>query len=218
MSTPSPALLRSFACLFHDLKHPLGLMKLQLDELDRTIQEPPPALKRLRNLLQHAMNLADDALLGEKLLQGDSSISKTPEDLNLLIGEVVQQFRAATRTTIQTELDPKVGQVAVDPAAFPRVVYNLLTNAIQHGGPSATITVRTRFAANLVTITVADSGVGMPPEKVKRLFDPPKSDHVDQGVGLGLYIVTEITRAHGGTISATSTEGKGTQIDLTLPV
>ena len=193
-------------------------MKLQLDELDRTLKDKPAPLIRLRNLLQHAMNLADDALLGERLLQGDIAISKTPEDLNALVTEVVQQFQAATRTTMKLALDPRVGLVAVDPAAFPRVIYNLLTNAIQHGGPGATVTVSTKYIGTQVTLAVADTGSGMPEEKIQRLFGPgAQSDGSDQGVGLGLYIVTNITRAHGGTLSARSEEGRGTEITLTLP-
>jgi signal transduction histidine kinase len=103
-----------------------------------------------------------------------------------------------------------------------QVFVNLFTNAAHamdaHGGK---LFVDTEFeeAKDVVTVRITDTGVGIPPELMERLFDPFfTTKEKGKGTGLGLYIVSDIVKAHGGTLGAASTPGEGTTFTLRLPL
>ncbi len=107
------------------------------------------------------------------------------------------------------------------PDALEQLLYQLLSNAFKYTPPGGMITVELRLAGKRVFLSVEDSGEGIPPERLERLFDnyhqaerpaPPP-----QGLGLGLALCWGIARGHGGAITAESRQGKGSRFTFSMP-
>lgn len=105
------------------------------------------------------------------------------------------------------------------PNQINQVFMNILVNAIHAIPDSGTVTIRTRHVGDAVTVAFADTGVGIAPANLKRIFDPGfTTKGVGVGTGLGLSIVYKIIRAHEGTIDVESEEHKGSTFTVTLPI
>jgi signal transduction histidine kinase len=131
--------------------------------------------------------------------------------------------------TMDTELDPKVGEVQVVPQDIGRVILNLITNAFHsvnerkvssENGYQPTVTVTTKRDNGKIEIDVKDNGMGIPEQVRHKIFQPFFSTKgTGQGTGLGLSLSYDIiTKGHGGSIEVESTEGEGTEFKIFLPV
>ena len=110
-------------------------------------------------------------------------------------------------------------RVECHPNQVNQVFMNLLVNACQAMGDSGTISLTTRGLGDEVEVSIADTGHGIPSEKLQRIFDPGfTTKGAMLGTGLGLSIVYQIIEGHGGQITVDSTEGQGTRFTLRLPV
>jgi len=115
-------------------------------------------------------------------------------------------------------------QVMADPDRFTQVVSNLIANAIQHSPPGTAVSVCLKGSEADVRLLVHNHGIPIPTESLSSLFepfhrsDPSNEPHLPtSGLGLGLYIVSQIMRAHGGSISVCSTAGEGTTFTARWP-
>ena len=106
----------------------------------------------------------------------------------------------------------------IDPARVREVVTNLLTNALRHTPSGGSVDLAARVVGNEVEVTVRDTGSGMNPDDLDRIFDRFYRSPDSPGSGLGLSIARDLVQAHGGTITATSDVGKGTTMRFTLPL
>jgi len=96
---------------------------------------------------------------------------------------------------------------------------NLIVNAIHATPKEGSITIVTRAQDQHYTVTIADTGIGIPDDLLPRIFDPGfTTKGVGVGTGLGLSIVYKIVQAHGGRIDVESTPGQGTKFTITCPV
>lgn len=148
-----------------------------------------------------------------------------PLNLNAFIREVVELMaREAKATGIEfiTDLAPDLPDMTSDASQLQQLFLNLVTNAMDahEGKPYGTIRISTSPAENApgILVTVKDTGAGIPPESIKKIFDPFfTSKPVGKGTGLGLSIGYSIIRRLGGDISVESEMGNGTQFDIYLP-
>jgi len=110
--------------------------------------------------------------------------------------------------------------VRADPAALEQVLANLLDNAVKYSGASKEIGVRVRCEPAHAIVEIVDHGVGISPADQARVFErfyrAPNASH-RPGFGLGLPIVRELVRAHGGRVQVTSTPGAGSTFRVSLP-
>ncbi|MEK7728885.1 MAG: ATP-binding protein, partial [candidate division KSB1 bacterium] len=138
-----------------------------------------------------------------------------PSQVNDLIKEVAALH--ASRT-IKLELDSSLPVFAFDWEALRRVFINLIQNALQSSS-TAEVTLATKWLAReqRVEIVVIDTGSGIPPENLRRIFEPYFSTK-KSGMGLGLAIVKRIVEEHGGAIAVTSEVGRGTKFMIELAV
>src|SRR6185503_521657 len=112
---------------------------------------------------------------------------------------------------------PGLAPANVDPVRIRQVVLNLLANAVRHSPDGAVVTVRVRRAGDgRLTIDVTDTGAGIPPEDLGKIFDRFYKGKTSTGSGLGLTIARSLVRAHGGEITATSRVGEGTTVTIKL--
>lgn len=127
------------------------------------------------------------------------------------------------RATLEMELAEDLPPVTLDPEELNQVLTNLLVNA-GHAIPGGqagdnVVRVRTESTGSALTVTVEDTGVGIPASRLEQVFDPFYTTKAqDKGTGLGLSICQEIVRKHGGTIEMHSEMGAGTQVVVQLPV
>jgi two-component system phosphate regulon sensor histidine kinase PhoR len=110
-----------------------------------------------------------------------------------------------------------------DETRLQELIYNLLDNAVKYSKPGGAVFLRAESEGESVRISVADEGMGIPPNDLPRIFErfyrADKSRSTEHsGTGLGLSIVKHIAQLHNGTVEAKSELGKGTTISVTLPV
>ncbi|HEV8002496.1 MAG TPA: HAMP domain-containing sensor histidine kinase, partial [Planctomycetaceae bacterium] len=213
----------------HELKTPLTSIRLAVHLLleesvgPLTTKQTELLLDARENserLLAMINNLLDLA----RLEQGSRQLDLQPEQPESLLRTAADAVRPrADDQAIEVVLDMPQGlpQVAVDASRLGSALGNLLDNALTYTDRGGKITLGARANGDTVTLSVADTGVGIPPESLPHVFEkffrvPSQSKGV--GTGLGLAIVQEIVAAHGGTITCESTPGKGTTFRMTLPV
>jgi signal transduction histidine kinase len=127
----------------------------------------------------------------------------------------------------QRGLEVEVGEITdalvrADQQRLRQVLLNLLSNAIKYNRPQGRVMVSTEIVEDMVRISVRDTGLGISPEMVERLFIPFDRLNVEstgiEGTGLGLALSKNLTEAMGGTLSFDSTPGKGSVFTVQLPI
>jgi signal transduction histidine kinase len=148
-------------------------------------------------------------------------VNRVPTPLDAWLGEVLDELQIPEGIAVERRFGASEGFVELDVNRFRRVVINLVDNALQavaeNKAPDAMrrIAVTTRLAER-AEITIEDSGPGIPPEVLPRVFEPLFSTK-SFGTGLGLPTVKQIVEQHGGTIAIASRMGSGTAVHVSLP-
>ena len=210
------------AVLGHDLKNPLAainsgtrlLANTALDDRAKTI------VSLIRESVGRMLGLIDNVLdLARGRLGGGLTLARSADQP---LAPALEHVIAELRTTwpdrqIDVDLDlPR--PVDCDRARIAQLLSNLVANALTHGA-DAPIKVRASLDGNALELSVENQGDAIPPDVLARLFEPfyrGPTDSRNQGLGLGLYIASEIARAHGGTLTATSTP-EATRFVLRIP-
>lgn len=189
----------------HELRTPLTLM---LTEVELALAQPRPpeeltqALRSLDVEVRRLVALADELLERAGAERGGLPIEARPVDLVALTTRVADRFRVAAGDRAVRVTAPRPVEVRGDQARLDRALSNLIDNALRHGAGDIAIELRATRGGALVT--VADEGAGFAPDTTSTA-----------GEGLGLSIVREIARAHGGTVDAVHADGR-TQVRLEL--
>jgi two-component system OmpR family sensor kinase len=217
----------------HELRTPLTTIR-GFAELYRQGAASAPAdiarlLRRIEDEAARMGLLVEDLLLLARL-DRERPLELAPVELRVLATEAVQAATAiAPDRKIELEVAPGSGDLVVfgDDARLRQVLGNLVTNAITHTPPDASVTVRLRSEpGNLAMVEVADTGPGLSPEQAERVFerfyraDPARSRRAGgaTGTGLGLAIVAALVAAHHGTVEVLQTPGGGATFRVRLPL
>ena len=149
---------------------------------------------------------------------------REPTDLNELVAQITRLLEAEARrrdVAVSFHGEADLAKVVVDEAQVKQVLMNLLLNALQACGSHGSVEITTRGeearGERWCTVTVADSGAGIPPEHVEQIFDPFFTTK-DAGSGLGLYIARQIVTEHGGHITTAPRAGGGTAFTIHFPL
>jgi PAS domain S-box-containing protein len=210
----------------HELNNPLsaikGLSHLML--LDPHSDEDCEALEVIHRESDRMARIVDDLRRLARQSQEGENTPRAPVDVNELVRHIlrVRGYSLTTRNVrIVEELQPGLGSVLADPGRLEQVLLNLVVNAeqaITEASGSGSITIRTRSEAQEVSITVQDTGPGIAPENLERIFDPFwTTKGPGEGTGLGLSLVHRIVADHGGTIRVESELGRGARFTVLLP-
>lgn len=210
----------------HDLKGPLGAIILS-SELITTKPEDQKRVKdlavRISSSAHGAVNLIDEFLSARQIQEGTFILKPTPQNVSGLLDETVESYQpiaTAKSIALTAELSSNEMQCSFDRLGMLRVLGNLLTNALKFTPKEGAVTLTASETADEIRINVSDTGSGMEPHEVKKLFErfSRLSKHSDvAGTGLGLFVVKCIVTAHGGTLDVSSTVGSGTTFSITLP-
>ena len=213
----------------HELKTPLSTMKILIETL--LYQDPmDPAMTKdflndVNKEIDRLNRIVSDLLTLVNIDSGGMKLNLTEMSLNALLDEQVKRLLPLARENgIEINLSMK-DEISVmgDSLKLQQVIYNVIDNAIKYtprGGEVETSLVRSGRRA---LIRISDTGIGIPAEDLPHIFD--RFYRVDKarsratgGTGLGLSIVKQIVQQHGGSITASSTEGKGTAFEISLPI
>ena len=210
----------------HELKTPVTSLKASLQLLDKMKNNPsaemlPKLIGQANKSLDKVNTLIEDLLNASKANEGQLHLSPKTFVLSKVIDECCQHVRTEGVYKITTKGDMNV-EVYADASRIDQVVINFVNNAIKYAPESNEIRISIETINNMVKVSVIDKGPGIPPEKLRYLFD--RYYRVDNsgsryaGLGLGLYICTEIIKQHHGQIGVDSVLGKGSTFWFTLPV
>ena len=207
----------------HELNTPLTPIILQMHMIKPAMEAADPRTYGI--LLRNVNRLADlvsDLLDAAKYPSGKLVLENQPLDLARLAAECVESFQElASRAQVRLVADAaEPVSVQADARRVSQVLYNLVGNAVKFTPAGGVVEVGVEALDGMVTVRVSDSGIGLSPEAMTRLFLPFSQLHggTHSGTGLGLYICKGIVEAHGGTIRCHSEGlGKGTTFTFTLP-
>jgi phosphoserine phosphatase RsbU/P len=197
----------------HEIKNPLMLIGGFARQVLRDGALVPGDRDKLQIIVDEVKRLEDFlvevggyAKLSEPNLQ--------PGDLNALIRELCQLLEPSLQENgiqLVLDLDPNLPQIDLDPVRLRQAVLNLAKNSIEAMAGGGTLTISTRSQAGEVSVVLADTGQGIPPEVLKKIFQPFFSTK-PKGSGLGLAITRKIVEAHHGRIAIESELGQGTRV------
>lgn len=225
-SQRAAALLREqfIAVLGHDLRNPLAAVGTTAEILLRRPEEKDRKLgERLRSSTRRMGALIDNVMDFARVRLG-SGIGvgiRAAEHLEKSLRAVVDEARGAhPGMEFLEDIDIDV-PVSCDPARMQQLLSNLLGNAYVHGARSKPIEVVARVEEGWLDLSVRNGGEPIAEADLAKIFEPywrPASASPSQGLGLGLYICSEIVKAHGGTFSASSSATEGTKFLVRIPV
>jgi PAS domain S-box-containing protein len=185
----------------HELRNPTAVIDgsahaLQMSEPRMSAQEREKFLRGIRSSAERLRRLAADMTAASQLQGGGIQLRTTEVSLPELVWDATVR-RAAAGPAVHVEVDvPDEAVVQVDEVRLAQALDNLLDNAVRHGAPP--LTVSAHVIDGEVELRVSDTGPGVPAELAPRLFDRFATAGVAGGTGLGLYLVREIMRGHGG--------------------
>jgi signal transduction histidine kinase len=212
----------------HELKTPLTSVQMAIHLLLEEVVGPltPKQIELLLAARQDGdriLTMINDLLDLTRIEQGRVRLDLEPVQAASLVDEALTRFRGLAQSagvSLITKVDSDLLTVSVDRDRIEHVFDNLIVNAIQHTAKGGVVEIAAAPAGSAVKFAVRDTGEGIPPEQVARVFEKfyriPTKRH-SGGAGLGLAIVHEIVTAHGGQIDVTSQVGKGTTFTFTLP-
>jgi signal transduction histidine kinase len=148
-----------------------------------------------------------------------SALDLQPASLNDVVAQTLKLLRPELdnrELTVEEKLNPALPAAPMDSAQIKQVLVNLIKNAMQ-AMTRGVLTMETGEGLDGVWVSVADTGGGIPQEKINRIFDPYFTTKT-KGSGLGLMIVQRIIREHGGQIGVESHPGQGTRVKIWLPL
>ncbi len=213
----------------HDLRTPLASIRAMVESMNDGVVSDPETMRRYLRTTQVEVErlgqLVDDLFELSHMDAGQLQLHVEEASLDEVIAEMLDGMApqaAARRLKLQGSIDSTLPPVVMDPRRVQRVLYNLVQNAIRHTPPDGTIVIRAADIGKEVMVSVADTGEGIPPEELPKLFErfhraDKARSRSNGGSGLGLSIAKGIVEAHGGRIWAESTPGAGATFTFTLP-
>ncbi|MGW9941315.1 two-component system, OmpR family, sensor histidine kinase VicK [Staphylococcus hominis] len=213
----------------HELRTPLTSMNSYIEALEEGAWKDenlaPSFLSVTREETERMIRLVNDLLQLSKMDNETEQITKEIVDFNMFINKIINRHEMAAKdTTFVREIPNETIFTEIDPDKMTQVFDNVITNAMKYsrGDKRVEFHVKQNALYNRMTIRIKDNGIGIPINKVDKIFD--RFYRVDKartrkmgGTGLGLAISKEIVEAHNGRIWANSVEGQGTSIFITLP-
>ncbi len=215
------------AIVSHDLRNPLTAVVTTAEVLRRKLPPEGRERRHVETVLRAAgqmRRLIEDLLDLARIQAGQLHIHPEPQELNHLLDQATELFTPiASNKGLSLQLQRPSGPIplVVDPPRLMQVLSNLVGNAVKFTPEGGQITVSGEPSDRDVVFGVSDTGPGIPPEQVDRIFDryfqADRANQSREGLGLGLSIARGIVEAHGGRIWAESEPGRGTRVFFTVP-
>ena len=214
----------------HDLRSPLTVISGVINfftsgRLGELTSEQKNMVSMMERNTQSLIELVNDLLDASKLESGTLRLDFAPVDLRELAEDLRESMGPLARdkeVSLEERLPEDLPPVRADRNKLRRVLVNLISNATKFTPKGGRITLSAERQGGAVRVCVIDTGVGIPPEDLDRLFDKyeqarSRATRSEKGTGLGLYITRQIVELHGGRIEVQSEVGKGSTFSFTVP-
>ena len=213
----------------HELKTPISLIRLAVETLEmRRFSGPEEGEKFIRLIGRETLRLnqlVDNILDFARLEAGQRVFKFSDVDLTEVVRETLDSFRLRLEDqgfALKLDLPDEVPPVRGEATAIAQCLLNLLDNAMKYSRATKEIGVAVAVQGAEVTVSVRDRGIGIPPRDQRRVFDKfvrleTGLVHDVKGAGLGLSLVDQIVRAHGGRVEVSSVPGEGSTFTLVFP-
>jgi len=211
----------------HELKTPITAIRAHLENLLDGVEQPDPTtLQVMLTQTERLGRLIEQLLELSRLESGELPLLREETPLAPLVTQVLSEIEVARSdrgVAVESALPTDLPAVDVDRERVHQVLFNLVDNAVRFTPAGGAVTVSAHAYNGSVEIRVADTGVGIPPEHLPRLFErfyraDPSRSREDGGTGIGLAIARSVVEAHGGHIKAESELGTGSVFTFDLPV
>ena len=216
------------AMLAHELRNPLAPIRNAVRVL--RLSDDRPTQERMGEVIErqvgHMARLLDDLLDVSRISRGRIALRREPVDLGAAVGRAVEAVRPSLEgrgLTLEVEPAPAPATLDADPTRLEQVLVNLLTNAVKYTDPGGSIRVGLETGPAEAVLRVRDTGVGIAPEMLPRVFDlfaqaDRSLDRSQGGLGIGLTLVRLLVELHGGTVTVSSPGvGQGSEFVVHLP-
>lgn len=211
----------------HELKTPITTLKIYAEIVQERIYdiglaEESILLQRVNEQIDKLTLLINNLLDTNKISEGKLSYQFERMDVNKVITQHVEEISRTSNHVFN--LQPgQLPEIEVDRERISQVITNLLTNAIKYSPAATTITIRSANVPEGIQVSIQDQDAGIAPEDQLRIFDrfyraTDNTISTSPGIGLGLYISSQIIQRHGGNLHVESTPGKGSVFTFTLPL
>jgi len=207
----------------HEIKNPLTPIQLNAEHLRRVNADRgtplSPVLDQAVNTILAQVKLLRQIASEFSSFASSPSVQRAPVHTAELLREIVDPYRSALAEQIQFNVDvaSDLPPVYIDRTLITRSLTNIIENALHAMGPRGTLTIVAAREEDDVRVAVSDTGAGMDPDALARAFEPYFSTKAS-GTGLGLPIAKRNVELSGGTITIHSERGRGTTVEITLPV
>ncbi|HET7674023.1 MAG TPA: ATP-binding protein, partial [Gammaproteobacteria bacterium] len=214
-----------FENISHEFRTPLTLMLGPLDEaIGKAPAEWREPLKMARRNAQRLLRMVNLLLDFARIEAGRLEARYEPTDLSTYTADLASNFRSAIESAglrYIVDCAPLPESVDVDRVMWEKIVFNLISNAYNHTREGE-VAVRLKSADGEVVLTVSDTGVGISETDLPHIYErffrgADVSARVQEGIGIGLPLVRELVRLHGGDIAATSKRGEGSTFTVSIP-
>jgi signal transduction histidine kinase len=208
----------------HEIRNPLNAMGMGLQRLKREFLPTEEAkreeyisfielilkeIRRVNEIIEQFLTLSRPFQLNLK----ESSL----QDLLKQLVTLFQEEASSLGITLQAEISSDLPLIKIDPEKLTQAFINIMKNGMQATGQGGTLRIETKSLKEGVEVTISDSGSGIPPEQMEKIFNYYYTTK-EKGVGLGLPLAHRIIEAHGGQLKIESRVGYGTKVTVTLPV
>jgi signal transduction histidine kinase len=218
------------AMLAHELRNPLAPIRtavqlLRLKELTETHRNR--ARDVIERQVEHLVNLINDLLDVSRITRGMITLQLEPVLVGAIVARAVETARPAIdahRHFLEIDMPDELISVEGDTTRLVQVIANILHNAAKFMDPGGRIRLSARRDGQFVAIRISDTGIGIAPELIPRIFElftqvHSKSERAQGGLGIGLALVRRLTEMHGGSVSVKSAgPGRGSEFTVRLPV
>jgi signal transduction histidine kinase len=215
---------RLASAIAHEVRNPLNYINLTLDHLRTSLAPEDPQKRELFGRLANQLK-AEVARINTRITEflkysRPAALDLRPLDLGALLSDALRMVEVQAEETgveASVESDGAVPEVLGDRESLRSVFTNLIINGMQSmGGEGGRLAVRLSSEDGFVRVRVSDTGGGIPPDNLPKIFEPYFSTK-ETGTGLGLAIVKKAVDDHGGHIAVESKQGEGTTFTVTLP-
>lgn len=209
----------------HDLRIPLTALRAMLEAMEDDLASPEQYLVPMQEQVRQLSSLVDDLFELAQIDAGALALELRDVSLSELVETCLRGFEAeaeARRLALTARIEPALPWVRCDPERTERVLMNLLTNALQHTPSDGAVAVFVKPVGDEVEVAVEDTGAGIPPDAMRRVFDrfwrgDPARQSKRARSGLGLAIARGLVDAQSGRIWVENRPGGGARFAFTLP-
>jgi PAS domain S-box-containing protein len=202
----------------HELRNPLGVISNAVYFLKLTQPEASGKVKEYLDLIESEIRISDKIVTDLLDFSRVKSADRQVVEVSKLVGQTLERFPAPGNVTVKLDLPAGLPPVFADPQQMMQVLANLTINACQAmpDGGVLTVSGEPSPVGGWVLVRVKDTGIGIPPENLQKLFEPLFTTKM-KGIGLGLAVSKRLAEANGGRLEVESQPGVGSTFTLILP-